>query len=668
MPSPLIGLLALPLIVAQLPALRPVRDGRWSEPTTWDAGRIPGEGDRVFIPAARSVQFDAAATPPIRTVHIAGRLWFARDRDTCLSAALIKVGPGEDCDDSVLACEEHLPELAGDQLRGVLEVGSWGRPIPAGTTARIRLVPAAGADPDHLPALIACGGRIELHGALLSRTWAKLGAKAGQGDTEIRLAEAVEGWNVGDRLVVTSTRKQVVRDEGETPPLIGNSETEERTIAGIEGAVIRLDTALKHDHRGEGDYRAEVANLSRNVVIESADPGVARGHTMFHRGSAASISYAEFRHLGKAGKLGRYSLHFHKAGDTMRGSAVLGASIWDSDNRWITIHGTNQLLVRDCVGYRSRGHGFFLEDGTEVENWLDGNLAIQAADTDPLPDQILKYDPNDGAGFWWANSGNAFTRNLAVDCGEYGFRYDAPARADFDPVLPIRGADGQIRPTDVRTMPLLRFADNEAHTQRRYGANLGGGHGSGAEGGVGGVGPGDDQPSIVRGLRIWESHWAVTPAAPGFLFESPRIGYCDFGFWRPRYDRQGYRDLGFYRTRWSAAMEQGQRPDRTDPFDAIKDDRPPITLILGATRLADGRIRVRGAAIDNGAVAGVEVNGRPAQSLSPGFEDWSVDLDLPAGRAVLRAAARDRAGNQERVPHAVTWLIADGEDDVRPFP
>ena len=99
---------------------------------------------------------------------------------------------------------------------------------------------------------------------------------------------------------------------------------------------------------------------------------------MYHRGSAGSISYAEFRHLGKEGMLGRYSLHFHLCGDTMRGSSVIGASIWDSGNRWLTIHGTNYLVVRDCVGYRSIGHGFFLEDGTEVYNVLDRNLAVQA--------------------------------------------------------------------------------------------------------------------------------------------------------------------------------------------------------------------------------------------------------------------------------------------------
>ena len=102
---------------------------------------------------------------------------------------------------------------------------------------------------------------------------------------------------------------------------------------------------------GTGLYRGEVANLSRNVIVESADPRGERGHTMYHHGSAGSVSYAEFRHHGKEGALGRYALHYHLCGDTMRGSSVIGASIWDSANRWLTVHGTNFLIVRDNVGY-----------------------------------------------------------------------------------------------------------------------------------------------------------------------------------------------------------------------------------------------------------------------------------------------------------------------------
>src|SRR5262249_4044106 len=246
------------------------------------------------------------------------------------------------------------------------------------------------------------------------------------------------------------------------PSVRDNTQTEERGVQSIDGTALVLDQPLKFDHLGEGVYRGEVANLSRNVVVESAEAGH-RGHTMFHRGSAGAVSYAEFRHLGKEGVLGRYSLHYHLVGDTMRGSYVIGASIWDSGNRWLTIHGTNYLVVRDTVGYQSQGHGFFLEDGTEVCNILDRNLAVQAYSTKPLPKQVIPFDKNDGSGFWWANCHNSFTRNVACECDEYGYFFQAAKTADFDPALLVQQPDGTRKRTDIRTFPFIRFQEYEAH-------------------------------------------------------------------------------------------------------------------------------------------------------------------------------------------------------------
>jgi hypothetical protein len=179
------------------------------------------------------------------------------------------------------------------------------------------------------------------------------------------------------------------------------TETEERIVTGPGDGTLQFDRPLGYSHAGGGDYSGEVANLSRNVIIESADPAVQRGHTMYHANSTGSMSYAEFRHLGKEGVLGRYTLHFHLVAETMRGTSVIGASFWDSGNRWLTIHGTNYLVVRDCVGYQSIGHGFFLEDGSEVYNVLDRNLGVQAFLGQPLPNQVLPFDHNEGACFWW---------------------------------------------------------------------------------------------------------------------------------------------------------------------------------------------------------------------------------------------------------------------------
>ena len=194
---------------------------------------------------------------------------------------------------------------------------------------------------------------------------------------------------------------------------------------------------------------------------------------MYHHGSSGGISYAEFRHLGKEAVLGKYPIHFHIVRDTMRGSGVVGASIWDSHNRWVTIHGTDHLLVRACVGYQSRGHGYFLEDATEQWNVLDRNLAVQAFGSVPLPKQVLSFDPNDGAGFWWANGRNTLTRNVACENDHYGYHFQITKTPVFDPVLRVRGPDGKSAPRDVRTLPFLRFEDNEAHGDGLFGFRFG---------------------------------------------------------------------------------------------------------------------------------------------------------------------------------------------------
>src|SRR5207249_4653380 len=111
---------------------------------------------------------------------------------------------------------------------------------------------------------------------------------------------------------------------------------------------------------------------------------------------------------------------------------------------------------------QSVGHGFFLEDATEQYNVLDRNLAVQAYRGKRLPKQVLPFDPNDGAGFWWANGRNTFTRNIACENDEYGYRFEIAKPSNFDPTLNVRTPAGRREAVDVRTIPFLRFEDNES--------------------------------------------------------------------------------------------------------------------------------------------------------------------------------------------------------------
>ena len=625
---------------SEIATIRSARSGLWSSPSTWKSDGLPPPGSMVEILPGHNIVYDIQTNRALRMVHILGTLTFARDRDTRLDVGLLKIGGDFSEDGFNFTPHNHAGRLPA------LEVGTPDDPIPASRTATIRLVYFNGLDKESLPSLMCCGGRMDLHGAPLSRTWVKLGALARKGDTEITLAEAVKGWRSGDRVILTATTRQIKRQNTFRESTRENTQTEERFIRSIDGAKVILDQPLGFDHICNGPWRGDVANLSRNVIVESADPEVARGHTMYHRGSAGSISHAELRHLGKRGVLGRYSLHFHQVRDSMRGCSVIGASIWDSGNRWIVIHGTDYLVVRDCVGYNSIGHGFFLEDGTEVFNVFDRNLAVQARGGKPLPKQIVPFDHNEGAGFWSANGLNSFTRNVACECDEYGFRFDAAKTADFDPVLPVPRPDGSLRKVDIRTLPFVRFEDNESHCQRRFAFNLGG-FKAPMEGGCGGVGPDVQHPFIIRNMKVWNVHWGFHTQAPCVMLDGFEIHHAEYGLWRQNFDRHAYRGLRMEDIEVDriAAPIQHEPPDESSfprPLAPV-DDLAPLTVITYVGRSTNGRIVVRGTTSDCGAVKRVQVNGRDVRPLQPNFAEWEVFLDAPLEEVVARG--EDSAGH-----------------------
>lgn len=284
---------------AQVPGLsRSARSGLWSVSATWEDGKVPAAGARVQVRAGHTVTYDLKSDQVIRSIHVAGTLRFPHDKDTRLDVGLIKIQPGDDASENGFDCEAHVADLPAGQPRPALEVGTSTLPIDAGYTARIRLTHVTGLDKESCPAIVCCGGRMDFHGTPLSRTWGKLGATAKKGDLTVTLAEAVSGWKVGDRIIVTMTEVAPSSGYAHPGPDPKGTTTEERSIRAINGTKLALSAPLDHEHVGAGLYRGEVANLSRNVVVESADPRGERGHTMYHKFSAGSIGHAEFRHLG----------------------------------------------------------------------------------------------------------------------------------------------------------------------------------------------------------------------------------------------------------------------------------------------------------------------------------------------------------------------------------
>jgi hypothetical protein len=122
------------------------------------------------------------------------------------------------------------------------------------------------------------------------------------------------------------------------------------------------------------DMRAEVAVLSRNVVIQGdKDSEVTMYGAQMLTSTPPSLAKArvqlqnvELTRTGQAFRLGRYSVHFHMHGDTGFNSWLKNCSLHHTFSRALAVHGTHRLLVQHNVAYHVMGHGFFIEDGNEV--------------------------------------------------------------------------------------------------------------------------------------------------------------------------------------------------------------------------------------------------------------------------------------------------------------
>jgi hypothetical protein len=115
--------------------------------------------------------------------------------------------------------------------------------------------------------------------------------------------------------------------------------------------------------------------------------------------------------------------------------------------------------------------------------------------------------------------------------------------------------DGSYQTVDVRTIPIWRFEQNEAHTEGFYGMLIA------ANGNdqpdtpidsdemlqyineVDWTGPDEQHPHIIRDFTVWGAHYAFRPHSPCMLMENIRIHDAVYGIYRPAFESQVYRGL-----------------------------------------------------------------------------------------------------------------------------
>lgn len=397
----------------------------WSDPNTW-GGVKPIAGEEVEIPLGAHIVMDEDP-PALGGLVVNGHLEFDR-RDLNLSADWIMV-------------------------HGTLEVGS--EAVPFVHDAVITLTdtnPNGDAMGMQMGTrgIMVMGGQLELHGLPPAVAWTKISQHAAQGANALQLVQDV-AWQPGTQVVVAPT------------DYYGTSATERFTLTGASGSVLNLSAGLATPRWGRLQYatgtglalapngsvtpplpnsplvldeRAEVGNLTRNVVIQAPDDtawqtqGFGAHIMVMDTGASAHVEGVEIRRGGQRGRLGRYPFHWHRLSydDTTylgeaTGQYFRDSVVNESQNRGIVIHATNGVAVTNNIIYDVRGHAVFTEDAVERHNTITGNLALRVRN--PQAGAVLKqhevFENGGSSGYWIANPDNTVNNNTAADCQGFGF-------------------------------------------------------------------------------------------------------------------------------------------------------------------------------------------------------------------------------------------------------
>ena len=438
----------------------------WSSPATW-GGTLPPAGAEIVIPAGKVITLDTSP-PTLAGVRIEGTLRFAR-ADVSLTAGFIDV-------------------------TGALEIGTAAQPFTHKAIVTLNGAPQSTND-GVARGLNVRGGRLELYGAVPTPVWTKLNDHANAGTTTLTLRESTN-WKAGDTIAIAPT------------DFYGVAATERIALSSTSGAQLGLAAPLAKFRWGkmqyvtnagmsltpdpayvppatpaptELDQRAAVGNLTRNIVIQGADDSAWQtagfgAHVMvMGLASKVTVDGVEIRRAGQAGHLARYPFHWHMlsyaADGTMVGDAVghvlRNSAIWNTSQRCVVLHATNGVQVLNNICQDVKGHAFFMEDGVERRNVLDGNLALMTRA--PVSGKLMQLHEGPEvfqagpSGFWLTNPDNTVRNNLAGDAQGNGFWMAIPRKAlglsAAVRILPDRLAWGV-------------FENNTAHTARGPGLLL----------------------------------------------------------------------------------------------------------------------------------------------------------------------------------------------------
>jgi hypothetical protein len=241
-------------------------------------------------------------------------------------------------------------------------------------------------------------------------------------------------YDLGTKLSAASSRLGF--DPNLTKPLAAGGGAETRASVALLTRSIRIVSG--------GDAAGVLFQCAKNGDKCAPQTYFFGGQVIFRQGfQSVQIQGVEFAQLGEGGRMGHYAVHFHMARNPPTNTFIKDSSVNESMTRWIVVHSTNGVLLARNVGYKSIGHGFYLEDGTETNNKFYSNIGIDARaavysvdnprqvpgifaanNMGPNPDAFPQVsDVNHPTVFWITNGWNDFIGNMAVGAGTCGTCY-----------------------------------------------------------------------------------------------------------------------------------------------------------------------------------------------------------------------------------------------------
>ena len=332
----------------------------WSDPRSWDGGKVPGPGDIAVVKRPVVLDRDVVAVKGLR-IHRSGSLVFPPGTSTQLHSVGNAVVDGQ-----------LVMRPAGSDVAHVLRfTGADEQKFTGGGMEVLE---------NDVGLWVVGKGVVDAAGSP-KRAWTRATGPLAKGATSVTVADA-SGWQVGDHLAITPTTRPS-GDNGNFRQDVDHCLTyDEVRIAAITGTTIKLDRALSHPHPvveltdwtgAPRRYAAEVLNLTRNVVIEGQPDH--KAHVMFlHNGAPQHLSHVEARHLGPRmtftndsgkektqGFTGRYGIHFHHCSDGSRGSVLEGVVAHDIGSHAFVPHDSHGITMRDCVAHDVRDTAFWYD-------------------------------------------------------------------------------------------------------------------------------------------------------------------------------------------------------------------------------------------------------------------------------------------------------------------